>query len=72
MAPRNRAIPPPITPDLVAHYTERIGEPIPRGLIPADLDLLWLGQLLFGTAVALEHPYRVQPDVEDFLRDAPE
>jgi hypothetical protein len=72
MAPRNRAMPPPTTADLVAHYAERIGEPMPRGLIPADLELLWLGQLLFGTAAALEHPYRVQPDVEDFLRDAPE
>ncbi|MCP9782231.1 hypothetical protein KBY83_02705 [Cyanobium sp. WKJ7-Wakatipu] len=72
MAPRNRAIPPPTTAGLVAHYAERIGEPMPLGLIPADLELLWLGQLLFGTAAALEHPYRVQPDVEDFLRDAPE
>jgi hypothetical protein len=33
---------------------------------------LRLGQLLFGTAAALEHPYRVQPDVEDFLKEAPE
>jgi hypothetical protein len=72
MAPRNRALPPPTTGDLVAHYAERIGEPMPRGLIPAALELLWLGQLLFGNAAALEHPYRVQPDVEDFLRDAPE
>ena len=72
MAQRIRAMPPPTTADLVAHYAERIGEPMPRGLIPADLELLWLEQLLFGTAAALEHPYRVQPDVEDFLRDAPE
>ena len=72
MAQRDRATPPPTTADLLAHYAERIGEPMPLGLIPADLELLWLGQLLFGTAAALEHPYRVQPDVEDFLRDAPE
>ena len=72
MALRNRPMQPPTMADLVAHYAERIGEPMPRGLIPADLELLWLGQLLFGTAAALEHPYRVQPDVEDFLRDAPE
>jgi len=72
MAPRNRALPPPTTADLLAHYSERIGEPMPKGLIPADLELLWLRQLLFGTAAAMEHPYRVQPDVEDFLRDAPE
>jgi len=39
--------------------TAQQGEPMPRGLIPADLELLWLGQLLFGTAPVLEHPYRV-------------
>lgn len=72
MEPRIRAMRPPTTADLAAHYSERIGEPMPRGLIPADLELLWLGQLLFGTATALDHPYRVQPDVEEFLRDAPE
>jgi hypothetical protein len=72
MEQRSRAIRPPTTADLVAHYAERIGEPMPWGLIPADLELLWLGQLLFGTAAALEHPYRVQPDVEDFLWEAPE
>ena len=63
MALRNRPMQPPTMAYLVAHYAERIGEPMPRGLIPADLELLWLGQLLFGTAAALEHPYRVQPDV---------
>jgi len=68
----NRSMPPPTTADLLAHYAKRIGEPMPQGLIPADLELLWLGQMLFGTAAALEHPYRVQPDVEVFLRDAPE
>ena len=53
MALRNRPMQPPTMADLVAHYAERIGEPMPRGLIPADLELLWLGQLLFGTAAAL-------------------
>lgn len=72
MALRNRPMRPPTTSDLVAHYAECIGEPMPLGLIPADLELLRLGQLLFGTAAALEHPYRVQPDVEDFLKEAPE
>lgn len=56
----------------MTHYAERIGEPMPKGLIPADLDVQWLGQLLFGSAAALEHPYRVQPDVQDFLQQAPE
>ena len=63
---------PPTPADLEAYYAERIGQPMPEGLIPADLELLWLGQLLFGTAAALEHPYRVQPDMDDFLREAPE
>ena len=65
-------MPSPTPADLEAYYAERIGQPMPQGLIPADLELLWLGQLLFGTAAALEHPYRVQPDVEDFLKGAPE
>jgi len=65
-------MPSPTPADLEAYYAERIGQPMPQGLIPADLELLWLGQLLFGTAAALEHPYRVQPDVEDFLMGAPE
>jgi len=72
MPPRNRAKPSPTPADLEAYYAERIGQPMPQGLIPADLELQCLGQLLFGSGAALEHPYRVQPDVEDFLREAPE
>lgn len=71
MPTRNRAKPSPTPTDLEAYYAERIGQPMPEELIPADLELLWLGQLLFGTAAALEHPYRVQPDMDDFLREAP-
>lgn len=65
-------MPPPTPADLEPYYAERIGQPMPQGLIPADLELQCLGQLLFGSGAALEHPYRVQPDVEDFLREAPE
>ena len=65
-------MPSPTPADLEAYYAERIGQPMPQGLIPADLELQCLGQLLFGSGAALEHPYRVQPDVEDFLREAPE
>jgi len=71
MNPRNRATPPPTTTDLLASYTERIGQTMPHGLIPTDLKIQWMGQLLFGSGVALEdRPYRVQPDVDDFLLEA--
>ena len=72
MARLNRAMPPPAIEELLAHYSEHIGETMPGGLIPPDLELQWLGQLLFGSATALEHPYRVQSDVEDFLQMAPQ
>lgn len=71
MNSRNRAMPPLTTADLLASYAERIGQPMPHGLIPTDLEMQWMGQLLFGSGVALEdRPYRVQPDVDDFLREA--
>lgn len=71
MNSRNRATPPPTTTDLLASYTERISQTMPHGLIPTDLKMQWMGQLLFGSGVALEdRPYRVQPDVEDFLLEA--
>jgi hypothetical protein len=71
MNSRNRAAPPPTTTDLLASYTERIGQTMPHGLIPTDLKIQWMGQLLFGSGVALEdRPYRVQSDVDDFLQEA--
>lgn len=58
--------------DLAAHYEEHIGEVMPQGLVPPDIDLQWLDQLLFGTAAALEFCYRTQSDVDKFLAEAPE
>lgn len=72
MASDNKAMPPPTNADLEAYYADRIGQPMPEGLIPADLELQCLGQLLFGNGAAQEYPYRIQPDVGDFLREAPE
>ena len=47
-------MPPLTTADLLASYAERIGQPMPHGLIPTDLEMQWMGQLLFGSGVALE------------------
>jgi hypothetical protein len=71
MARRHREHP-PLPADLEAYNGERIGEAMPKGVVPPDTELHWLDQLLFGSAAAMEHCYRVQPDVENFLSEAPE